>query len=73
MELEVDGRHASLFLLLSRALKIIVFFRSEWQRSEQESHVRQELLVVDSRCPESTRTNVNDSPLPGVPLSTSRR
>jgi hypothetical protein len=30
MELEVEGRRASLFLLLSRALKIVVFFRREW-------------------------------------------
>jgi hypothetical protein len=30
MELGVDGRCAPLFLLLSRALKIIVFFRREW-------------------------------------------
>jgi hypothetical protein len=29
MELEVDGRRAPLFLLLSRMLKIIVFFRRE--------------------------------------------
>jgi hypothetical protein len=29
MELEVDGRRAPLFLLLSRALKIVVFFRRE--------------------------------------------
>jgi hypothetical protein len=30
MELEVEGRRASLFLLLSQALKIVVFFRREW-------------------------------------------
>jgi hypothetical protein len=29
MELEVDGRRVPLFLLLSQALKIIVFFRRE--------------------------------------------
>jgi hypothetical protein len=29
MELEVDGHRAPLFLLLIRALKIIVFFRRE--------------------------------------------
>jgi hypothetical protein len=29
MELEVDGHRVPLFLLLSRALKIIVFFRRE--------------------------------------------
>jgi hypothetical protein len=34
MELEVDGRRAPLFLLLSRVLKIVIFFRREWQRSE---------------------------------------
>jgi hypothetical protein len=34
MELKVDGRHALLFLLLSRVLKIVVFFRREWQYSE---------------------------------------
>jgi hypothetical protein len=47
MELKVDGRCAPLFLLLSRTLKIVIFFCREWQRSEHESHVRQELLVVD--------------------------
>jgi hypothetical protein len=52
MELEVDGRCAPLFFLLSRVLKIIIFFCREWQRSEQESHVYRELLVVDSRRPE---------------------
>jgi hypothetical protein len=71
MELEVDGRHAPLFLLLSRALKIVVFFRREWQCSEQESHVHQELLVVDPRRPEFTRMNLSTSPLPGAPLSMS--
>jgi hypothetical protein len=35
MEFEVDGHSAPLFLLLSRALKIVIFFRREWQRSEQ--------------------------------------
>jgi hypothetical protein len=35
MELKVDGHHVLLFLLLSWALKIVVFFRREWQRSEQ--------------------------------------
>jgi hypothetical protein len=29
MELEVDGRRAPLFLLLSRALNIVVFFHHE--------------------------------------------
>jgi hypothetical protein len=72
MELEVNGRRAPLFLLLSRGLKIVVFFRREWQRSKQESHVREELLVVDPRRPESTRMNLSASPLPGVPLSISR-
>jgi hypothetical protein len=73
MELKVDGRHAPLFLLLSRALKIIVFVHREWQHSEQEAHVRQEHLVVDPRCPELTRMNLSAFPLPGAPLSTSHR
>jgi hypothetical protein len=30
MELKADGHHAPLFLLLSRALKIVVFFHREW-------------------------------------------
>jgi hypothetical protein len=47
MELEVDRRRAPLFLFLSRVLKIVVFSRREWQCSEQESHARQELLIVD--------------------------
>jgi hypothetical protein len=69
MELKVDGRHAPLFLLLSRALKIVIFFRREWQ----ESQVRRELLVVDPQRPEFTRMNLSASPLSGVPLSTSYR
>jgi hypothetical protein len=73
MELETDGRRAPLFLLLSRALKIVVFSRREWQRSEHDSHVRQELLMVDPWRPEFTRTNLSTSPLLGTPLSTSRR
>jgi hypothetical protein len=73
MELEIDGCRAPLFLLLSRALKINVFSLHEWQHSEQESHVHQELLVVDPRHPEFTMTNLSDSPIPGAPLSTSRR
>jgi hypothetical protein len=71
MELKVDGRRAPLFLLLSRALKIVVFFRREWQHSEQESHVRQKLIVVDPRRHEFTRTNLSASPLPDGHLSTS--
>jgi hypothetical protein len=39
MELEADDRHAPLFFFLRWVLKIIVFSRREWQRSEQESHV----------------------------------
>jgi hypothetical protein len=72
MELEVDDCRAPLFLLLSRALKIIVFFRLEWKCFKQESHVRQELLVVDPWHLEFTRTNLSASPLPGAPLSMSR-
>jgi hypothetical protein len=72
MELEVDGLRAPFFLLLSQALKIIVFFRHEWQHFEQESHVRQELFVVDPRRPKFTRTNLNASRLPSVPLLMSR-
>jgi hypothetical protein len=34
MKLKTDGRHALLFLLLSWALKIVVFSRREWQRPE---------------------------------------
>jgi hypothetical protein len=71
MELKVDGRRASLFLLLSQALKIIVFFCREWQRFEHESHVHQELLVVDPQRPEFTRTNLSASPLSVAPLSVS--
>jgi hypothetical protein len=71
MELKVDGHHVPLFLLLSWALKIVTFFRREWQRSEQESHVYQELLVVDPRCPEFTTMNLSAFPLPGASLSTS--
>jgi hypothetical protein len=33
MELEADGHHVPLFFFLSRALKIIVFYRREWQLS----------------------------------------
>jgi hypothetical protein len=62
MELEVDGRHAPPLLLLRWALKIIVFFRREWQHSEQKSHVREELLVVDPWRPEFTRMNLSASP-----------
>jgi hypothetical protein len=62
MKLKVDGHCVLLFLLLSRALKIVVFFRHEWQRSGQKLHVRQELLVVDPRHPEFTGTNLSASP-----------
>jgi hypothetical protein len=72
MELEVDGRRAPLLLVLSRALKIVAFFHREWQHSKQESHVRQELLVVDPRHSEFTRMNLNAAPLPGASMSTSR-
>jgi hypothetical protein len=56
MELELDGRRAPLYLLLSRVLKIIIFFCREWQHSEQESQVLQKLLVVDPQCPELSVT-----------------
>jgi hypothetical protein len=62
MELEVDGRRVLLLLLLSRALKIVVFFCRKWQCSEQESHVHQELLIIDPRRPESTKMNLSASP-----------
>jgi hypothetical protein len=68
-----DHRHTSLFLLLSRVLKIIVVRRCEWRRCEQELHTRQKLLVVDPRCHESIRMNFSASPLPGASLSTSGR
>jgi hypothetical protein len=64
---------APLFLLLSRVLKIVVFCRREWQRPKQESHVRQEFLIVDLWRPEFTMTNLSAFPLPGVPLSMSHR
>jgi hypothetical protein len=73
MELEVNSHRAPLFLLLMWALKIVIFFRRECQRSKQESYVYQELLVVDPRCPEFNRTNLSTSPLPGAPLSMSHR
>jgi hypothetical protein len=59
-----------LFLFLSRVIKIVVFSHREWQRSEQESHARQELLVVDPRSHESTGTDLSAFPLPGAHLST---
>jgi hypothetical protein len=34
MELETDGHRVLLFLLLSQALKIVIFSRHECQRSE---------------------------------------
>jgi hypothetical protein len=40
MEFKADRRRATLFLFLSRVLKIVVFFRCEWQRFEHESHAR---------------------------------
>jgi hypothetical protein len=69
MELEADVRRVSLFLFLSQVLKIVIFSCREWQHSEQESHVRQELLIVDPRRHEFTRMNLSASPLPGAPLS----
>jgi hypothetical protein len=62
MELEAGGHHVPLFLFLSRMLKIVVFTRREWQRFEQKLHVRQELLVIDLRHREFTRTNLSAFP-----------
>jgi hypothetical protein len=71
MELEADRHRAQLFLFLSQSLKLIVFSHREWQCSEQESHTRQELIVVDPRSHESTGTDLNASPLSDMPLSMS--
>jgi hypothetical protein len=73
MELKVDGRRAPLFLLLTRALKIVVFYRREWLRSGQELDARQKLLIIDPRRHEFTMTNLIASSISGVPLSTSHR
>jgi hypothetical protein len=62
MELKVDRHRASLFLFLSRVLKIVVFSHRKWQCSKQESHVRQELLVVDPWSHEFTRMNLSAFP-----------
>jgi hypothetical protein len=51
-------------------LKIIVFSHRKWQHFEQESHIRQELLVLDPRSHEFNRMNLSVSLLPGAPLST---
>jgi hypothetical protein len=71
MELKADGHRVSLFLFLSRVLKIIIFSYREWQHPEQETHVHQELLVVDPRRPEFTRMNLSAFLFPGTSLSTS--
>jgi hypothetical protein len=68
-----DRRHAPLFLLLSRVLKIIIVRRYEWWRSEKELHAYQKLLVVDTRCHEFIRMNLSASLLLGAPLSMSYR
>jgi hypothetical protein len=68
-----DRRHALVFLLLNRVLKIIIVRRCEWWRSEQELHAHRELLVVDPRCHEFTRMNLSTFPLPSVSLSMSDR
>jgi hypothetical protein len=70
MELKADCRRAPLFLFLRRVLKIIVFSPREWQRSEQESRARHELLIVDPRSHESTGMDLSASPFSGTPLST---
>jgi hypothetical protein len=62
MELEADHHRAPLFLFLSQVLKIVVFSRHQWQRSEQESHARQELLVIDPRSHKFTRMNLSTLP-----------
>jgi hypothetical protein len=73
MKLKVDGRRAPLFLLLTRALKIVVFYRREWQRSRQELDARQKLLIIDTCRHEFTMTNLIASSISAVPLSTSHR
>jgi hypothetical protein len=62
MELDDDDRRVSLFLLLSQTIKIGVFSCCEWQRSKQESHVRQELFVVDPWHLEFIRMNLSVPP-----------
>jgi hypothetical protein len=66
MELKVYHRHMPLFLFLNRMFKIIVFNRHEWQHSGQK-------LIIDPHRHEFTRMNLSTSPLPDVPLLTSRR
>jgi hypothetical protein len=69
MELKADGYRVSLFLFLSQALKIVIFYRCEWQRSGQELDARQKLLIVDPRHHEFIRMNLSAFLFPGVPLS----
>jgi hypothetical protein len=69
MELEADHRRAPLFLFLNQVLKIVVFSRREWKRSEHELRAHRELFVVDPWSHEFTRMNLNAFPLPGTPLS----
>jgi hypothetical protein len=54
-------------------IQTVVVCHCEWWRSEHELHARRELLVVDPRCHEVTRTNLSASPLPGASLSPSGR
>jgi hypothetical protein len=62
MELKVNRRRSSLFLFLSRVLKIVVFSHREWQRFELESHAHQELLIVDPWSHESTGMDQSTPP-----------
>jgi hypothetical protein len=62
MELKVNRRRSSLFLFLSRVLKIVVFSHREWQRSELESHAHQELLIVDPWSHEPTGMDQSTPP-----------
>jgi hypothetical protein len=68
MELEFDGRRTLLFLFLSQALKIIVFYHRESKRSGQKPDARQKLLIIDPRHYEFIRMNLNTFSLPGTPL-----
>jgi hypothetical protein len=62
MELEADHHRASLFLFLSRVLKVVVVSRCEWQHSKHEMRAHRELLVVDLWSQEFTRMNLSASP-----------
>jgi hypothetical protein len=68
MELEFDGRRTPLFLFLSWALKIIIFYHREWKRFGQKPDARQKLLIIDPRHHEFTRMNLSTFSLPDAPL-----